>query len=161
MHHSYLDDLTPGVTFVTRAKTLSEAEILDFAFQFDPQPFHIDKEYAKDGPFGGLIASGAHTMAIAVRMLVQSGAFAPEASLGSPGFDELKFLRPVRPDDTLHAEGEVLDVRPSRSKPDRGSMRYRLSIINQRGEEVLSMIGTQLLLRQPAGAIQSAAGKHN
>lgn len=152
MHHSYLDDLAPGTTFVTRAKTLSEAEILDFAFQYDPQPFHIDKEYAKDGPFGGLIASGAHTIAIAVRMLVQSGAFAPEASLGSPGFEELKFLRPVRPDDTLHARGEVLEVKPSRSKPDRGAMRYRLTIVNQRDEEVLSMVGTQFLLRRPAVA---------
>jgi len=150
MHQSYLDDLEPGATFVTRGKTLSEAEILDFAFKFDPQPFHIDKEYAKDGPFGGLIASGAHTIAIAVRMLVQSGAFAPEASLGSPGFDELRFLRPVRPDDTLHARGEVLEVKPSRSKPDRGSMRYRLTIINQRGEEVMSFLGTQILLRAPA-----------
>lgn len=149
MYNWYLDDLKPGAPFETRAKTLSEAEILDFAFRYDPQPFHIDAEGAKEGPFGGLIASGLQTMAVGLRMMLQAQVFAPDASMGSPGLEEVRWLRPVRPGDTLRGRGEILEAKPSRSKPDRGVMRYRLEVLNQRDEPVMTMVSLQILRRAP------------
>jgi acyl dehydratase len=148
--HCYLDDFTVGAVFETEGKTLSEAEILDFAFKYDPQSFHMDVEAAKEGPFGGLIASGLQTMAVGLRMLLQAQVFAPGASMGSPGMDELRWLKPVRPGDTLRLRGEVLEVKPSRSKPDRGVLRYRMTIFNQQDEDVMSMIGMQMVRRRAA-----------
>ncbi|PPR24935.1 MAG: hypothetical protein CFH38_00753 [Alphaproteobacteria bacterium MarineAlpha10_Bin1] len=148
MFHCYLDDFSEGSTFETEGKTLSEAEILEFALKYDPQPFHMDVEAAKGGPFGGLIASGIQTLAIGVRMMIQAQVFAPDASMGSPGMDELRWLKPVYPGDTLRMRGEVLETTPSRSKPDRGMLRYRMTIFNQNGEDVMSMLGMQILRRQ-------------
>ena len=96
MFHCYLDDFTEGSIFETEGKTVSEAEILEFAFKYDPQSFHMDVEAAKEGPFGGLIASGIQTMAIGLRLLLQAQVFAPGASMGSPGMDELRWLKPGR-----------------------------------------------------------------
>ena len=127
---------------------MSEAEILEFAFKYDPQSFHMDVEAAKEGPFGGLIASGIQTMAIGLRLLLQAQVFAPGASMGSPGMDELRWLKPVRPGDTLRLRGEVLEVKPSRSKPGRGILRYRMTIFNQHGEDVMSMVGIQIIKRR-------------
>ena len=148
MFHCYLDDFTEGSIFETEGKTVSEAEILEFAFKYDPQSFHRDVEAAKEGPFGGLIASGIQTMAIGLRLLLQAQVFAPGASMGSPGMDELRWLKPVRPGDTLRMRGEVLEVKPSRSKPGRGLLRYRMTIFNQHGEDVMSMVGMQLIKRR-------------
>ena len=148
MFHCYLDDFAEGSICETEGKTLSEAEILEFALKYDPQPFHMDVEAAKGGPFGGLIASGLQTMAIGLRMLLQAQIFAPGASMGSPGMDELRWLKPVYPGDTLRLRGEVLETIPSRSKPDRGVLRYRMTIFNQHGEDVMSMLGMQILRRQ-------------
>ena len=148
MFHCYLDDFTEGSIFETVGKTVSEAEILEFAFKYDPQSFHMDVEAAKEGPFGGLIASGIQTMAIGLRLLLQAQVFAPGASMGSPGMDELRWLKPVRPGDTLRMRGEVLEVKPSRSKPGRGLLRYRMTIFNQHGEDVMSMVGMQLIKRR-------------
>jgi len=148
MFHCYLDDFTEGSIFETEGKTVSEAEILEFAFKYDPQSFHMDVEAAKEGPFGGLIASGIQTMAIGLRLLLQAQVFAPGASMGSPGMDELRWLKPVRPGDTLRMRGEVLEVKPSRSKPGRGLLRYRMTIFNQHGEDVMSMVGMQLIKRR-------------
>ena len=100
MFHCYLDDFTVGSNFETDGKTVSEAEILEFALKYDPQPFHMDVEAAKAGPFGGLIASGVQTMAIGLRLLLQAQIFPPGASMGSPGMDELRWLKPVRPSPT-------------------------------------------------------------
>ena len=150
MHHCYLDDFEPGHVVITAGKTLSEAEILDFAMAYDPQPFHMDVEYANTGPFGGLIASGVQTLGIAVRLIMQSQIFAPDASLGSPGLDELRWRMPVRPGDTLRARFEALEVRPSRSKPDRGVLRYAFAVINQNDEDVMTALGTQIVRRGPA-----------
>ena len=150
MIHCYLDDFSVGSVFETEGKTLSEAEILEFAFKYDPQPFHIDVEAAKGGPFGGLIASGIQTMAISLRLLLQAQIFAPGASMGSPGMDELRWLKPVRPGDTLRLRGEALEVTPSRSKPDRGILRYRMTVFNQHSEDVMSMLGMQIIKRRPA-----------
>ncbi|AXS80408.1 MaoC family dehydratase [Dechloromonas sp. HYN0024] len=149
MDTRFLDDLTPGQTFVTPGFTLTEAEIIDFAWRYDPQPFHLDTNAAANSPYGGLIASGFQSLAICFRLFIQSGILA-DSSMGSPGIDELRWLAPVRPGDTLHGEIEVLEVRPSKSKPDRGIARLRYQAINQRGEAVLSFIVNHLLRRNPA-----------
>ena len=146
MDSRYLDDLTPGQRFNSPGLTLTEAEIIDFAWRYDPQPFHLDANAAAESPYGGLIASGFQSLAICFRLFIQSGLFA-DSSLGSPGIDELRWLAPVRPGDTLHSEIEVLEARPSKSKPDRGIARLRYHAVNQRGEVVLSFIVNHLLRR--------------
>ena len=148
MDTRYLDDLTAGDRFVSGGFTFTEAAIIDFAFRYDPQPFHLDANAAADSPYGGLIASGFHTIAVCFRLFIQNGIFA-QSSIGSPGLDELRWLAPVRPGDTLHSVVEVLEVRPSSSKPDRGIARMRYTAVNQRGETVLSFIGNNLLKRRP------------
>ena len=151
MDTRYLDDLKPGDRFVSGGLTLTEAEIIDFAFRYDPQPFHLDANAAADSPYGGLIASGFQSIAVCFRLFIQSGIFA-ESSIGSPGLDELRWLAPVRPGDTLKSVVEVLEVRPSQSKPDRGIARLLYKAENQRGETVLSFIGNNMLKRRPAAA---------
>lgn len=146
MDSRYLDDLTPGQRFTSPGLTLTEAEIIDFAWRYDPQPFHLDANAAAESPYGGLIASGFQSLAICFRLFIQSGLLA-DSSLGSPGIDELRWLAPVRPGDTLHSEIEVLEARPSKSKPDRGIARLRYHAVNQRGEVVLSFIVNHLLRR--------------
>ncbi len=146
MDSRYLDDLTPGQRFTSPGLTLTEAEIIDFAWRYDPQPFHLDANAAAESPYGGLIASGFQSLAICFRLFIQSGLLA-DSSLGSPGIDELRWLAPVRPGDTLHSEIEVLEVRPSKSKPDRGIARLKYHAVNQRGEVVLSFIVNHLLRR--------------
>ena len=150
MYDWHFDDLTPGARFESLGKTLSEAEILDFAFQYDPQPFHIDVEYAEAGPYGGLIASGVQTIAVALRMMVQARVFAPEIVMGSPGVEELRWLQPVRPGDTIRSTGEILETRVSRSNPERGLVRYRLDVLNQRDDVVMTMTSTTIVQREPA-----------
>ena len=148
----YLEDFTPGREFRTDGVTITEAQILDFALAFDPQPFHLDAEAAKETIFGGLIASGFQTMALTFRLFIQTRALAA-SSLGSPGVDELRWLRPVRPGDTLRAAVQVVEQRPSTSKPDRGIVRLHWTSLNQRGEPVLTMTSMQLVRRRPrAGA---------
>jgi acyl dehydratase len=148
MDTRFLDDLAPGQRFTSPGLTLSEAEIIDFAWRYDPQPFHLDANAAAESPYGGLIASGFQSLAICFRLFIQSGVLA-ESSMGSPGIDELRWLAPVRPGDTLHSEIEVLEVRPSNSKPDRGIARLKYQAVNQRGEAVLSFIVMHLLRRKP------------
>ena len=144
----YFEDFTPGREFRTDGITITEAQILDFALAFDPQPFHLDVEAAKETIFGGLIASGFHTLALTFRLFAQTRTLAA-CSLGSPGADELRWLRPVRPGDTLRATVQVLEQRPSSSKPDRGIVRLHWTTINQRGEPVLTMVSMQLVKRRP------------
>jgi len=144
----YLEDFTPGREFLTDGVTITEAQILDFALAFDPQPFHLDVEAAKQSIFGGLIASGFHTMALTFRLFAQTRALAA-SSLGSPGVDELRWLRPVRPGDTLRAVVRVAEQRPSTSKPDRGIVRLQWTTLNQAGESVLTMTSMQLVRRRP------------
>ncbi|MFZ2268618.1 MAG: MaoC family dehydratase [Azonexus sp.] len=146
MDTRYLDDLSPGQNFTTPGVTLTEAEIIDFAWRYDPQSFHLDANAAAKSPYGGLIASGFQSLAVCFRLFIQSGILA-ESSLGSPGIDELRWLAPVRPGDTLHCEVEVLEVRPSRSKPDRGIARLRYQAVNQHPEVVLSFVVNHLLRR--------------
>jgi len=145
----YLDDFAAGEKFRTPGVTLTEAEIIDFALKYDPQPFHLDTQAAAASLYGGLIASGFQTLSLAFRLFIQSGLLA-SSSMGSPGIDELRWLAPVRPGDTLRTEAEVLEVKPSNSKPDRGILRLRYVAINQHGEAVLSFIVNHFLKRQPA-----------
>jgi acyl dehydratase len=149
MTERYWEDFEVGERFVGPGISLSEAQILEFALMYDPQPFHIDREAAAESPFGGLIASGFQTLAIGFRSFYQTGAI-NYASIGSPGFDELRWLKPVRPGDTLHTEVEVMSKRASKSKPDRGTVHMAWEIKNQSGETVLTLIGIQLLRRRPA-----------
>lgn len=147
----YFEDFTPGRAFRTGGVTVTESQIVEFALAFDPQPFHRDAEAAKETIFGGLIASGFQTMALTFRLFVETRALAA-SSLGSPGVDELRWLRPVRPGDTLRATVEVVEQRASASKPDRGIVRLHWTTQNQRGEPVLTMTSMQLVRRRPPGA---------
>jgi acyl dehydratase len=143
----FLDDLEVGERFPTRSVTISEDEILDFARRFDPQPFHVDPAAAARSIYGGLIASGFHTEALIFKLFIELGVLA-EASMGSPGVDELTWRAPVRPGDSLRVEVEVVEVRPSATKPDRGIARLRYHGYNQRQEEVISFIVNHLLKRK-------------
>ncbi len=151
MGERYFEDFAPGDRFVSRGKTLSEAEILDFALRYDPQPIHVDAEAAKRSPFGGLIASGFHTMGIAFRLAWDTGILS-DCGLGSPGIDEVRWLKPVRPGDTLHTVVEVVDARPSASKTDRGICRLRYDVFNQNDEQVMTMTAVQIVARRPRAA---------
>ena len=144
----FFEDFHPGDVTGTRSLTVTKEEILSFARQFDPQPFHVAEEAARQSPFGGLIASGWHTAALCMRLIVEllgTGS----GSLGSPGVDELRWLKPVRPGDELSVHVEVLEAIPSRSKPDRGLIKLRYTMRNQNGEDVMTMIALGLVLRRP------------
>jgi acyl dehydratase len=145
----YFEDFTVGDRVATAGVTLTENEMIDFARRYDPQPVHIDAEAAKGSIFGGLVGSGFLTMAITFRLFYETGALG-NANLGSPGFEEVRFLKPVRPGDTLRAVVEVVDARASQSKPDRGVVRFRYRAYNQHGEEVASYVCPQLVRRRPS-----------
>jgi acyl dehydratase len=147
MEDRYFDDFSVGERFSTRGITVTESAIIDFATRYDPQPFHIDIEAAKASNYGGLIASGFQTLALGFRMVLETGIFRA-SSMGSPGFDELRWLKPVRPGDTLHTEFEVMEKKPSSSKPDRGILRIAYRIKNQKDEEVLTFLSMHLLKRR-------------
>ncbi len=145
----WFEDFTPGRTFHTAGATISEASILDFAFHYDPQPFHLDKTAAEKSIYGGLIASGFQTMITAFR-LWHAENIMNACSAGSPGVDELRWILPVRPDDTIRVRAEVLECRVSRSKPDRGSTLMRYDVFNQKDEKVMSWTCWQLMMKRPA-----------
>ncbi len=134
----YFEDYIAGAEQEVGSVSLSEAEIIEFASKYDPQDFHIDPEKAATGPFGGLIASGWHTAAVVMRLLVDRY-LDSASSLGSPGVDELRWLAPVRPGDVLTVRAKVLHTRRSDSKPDRGLVHTSAEIFNQDGVMVMSM----------------------
>ena len=144
----YFDELAPGERFVTGEWTLGEAEIVAFAREFDPQPIHVDAAGAAEGPYGGLIASGFQTMALGFRLFYELGVI-NEACIGGPGIDAVRFHRPARPGDRIHAIATVAETRPSRSRPDRGYVRMAYDVRNQRDEPVLSYEIVHILLRRP------------
>jgi acyl dehydratase len=144
----YFEDFEPGQVSEAGPYVVSREELLEFARRYDPQPFHLDEEAAKATHFGGLVASGWHTAAISHKLLVQ-GLLNDAASLGSPGVDELRWLRPVRPGDALTLRMEVLELLPSRSKPERGSIRCLFSLRNQDGETVMTQRGIGMFARRP------------
>lgn len=143
----FLDDFRIGEKFVSGGVTVTDSEIIRFALQFDPQSFHLDVTAAEKSPYGGLIASGFHTLSLCFRMFIQQGVIAA-SSIGSPGIDEVRWLAPVRPGDTLRAETEVLEIKPSSSKPDRGILRLKYAGVNQDGVNVVSFILNHLLRRR-------------
>lgn len=148
IEQKYFDDFHSGDCFTTPGITVTESDIIDFALRYDPQPFHLDAQAASESQFGGLIASGYHTLALCFRLFIQSGLLR-EASMGSPGIDELRWLAPVRPGDTLHTEVTVQEVVASKSKPDRGIVRFHYTAVNQHGDKVLSFILNHFLCRRP------------
>ncbi|HEX9818292.1 MAG TPA: MaoC family dehydratase [Methylomirabilota bacterium] len=145
----YFEDFPPGDVRESPARTVTREEMLAFAREFDPQPFHTDEDAASATIYGGLIASGWHTVAISMR-LMWDAFLADAASLGSPGVDEVRWLKPVRPGDTLRARFTVVEAVPSRSKPDRGVVRSFSQVFNQYGEVVMSLRGLGLFARRPA-----------
>lgn len=144
----YLEDFTPGDTHEFPGRyTFTRDAIVGFAREYDPQPFHVDEEAASRSIYGGLIASGWQTVWVTFRLAVD-GLIGRVASMGSPGVDEIRWLAPVRPGDTVRVRAEVLEVRPSRSKPDRGLVRVRYETSNQRDELVLTMVGMGIFGRR-------------
>lgn len=146
----YFEDFAAGDQFVTAGATLSEGQILDFGLTYDPQPFHTDIEAAKASIFGGLVASGFHTLALTCRLIMSCGVI-NACNLGGPALDEVRFPRPVKPDDTLTVTATFEELRASASKPDRGIAKIRYVTRNQRGEEVLSVLITHMLRRRAMG----------
>lgn len=144
----YLEDFEPGAVYEAGTVQVTEAEIVEFAARYDPQPFHVDRDAARASIYGGLIASGWHTVALTMRLLVDN-VFNTAASMGSPGIDELRWLLPVRPGDVLSPRVIVLETRPSRSKPDRGILRFRVEVTNQAGELAMTMVGAAFIGRRP------------
>ena len=148
----YYEDYPAGAVFEGGPISVDEDEVLAFARRYDPQPFHVDAAAAARSMYGGIIASGWHTAAMTMRVLVDNY-LSSIASLGSPGVDELRWILPVRPGDTLYVRITVIEARRSRSKPDRGIVRTLIETRNQRGEQVLSMKAMNLMLcRTPAAA---------
>ena len=143
----YLEDLSVGDRFQSGEYALDAAQIKAFASQFDPQPFHTDEEAAKNTFFGGLAASGWHTAALTMKLMVESGIPLAEGIIGSGG--ELQWPKPTRPGDVLHVVSEVLEIVPSRSKPGRAMVTMRCRTLNQRGE-VLQYFSPRLLVHARA-----------
>jgi acyl dehydratase len=143
----YLEDFEVGLTFRSTSVRIDSDQIKRFAGEFDPQPFHLDEEAARGTMFRGLAASGWHTAAVTMKLLVESD-FRPAGGIVGAGFDELRWPRPVRPGDELHVEGEVIDVRPSQSKPDQGLIKVRTTTLNQNGEAVQVSVGNLVVPRR-------------
>jgi acyl dehydratase len=145
----FFEDYTVGATYVCGSFTLTEDEIITFASKYDPQMMHIDRDLAAKGPFSGIIASGWHTVAASMRLLVEN--FLPHNGLAAPGIDELRWPRPVRPGDTLTLHATVQQARRSRTRPDRGLIHTLFEVLNQNGEVVMSMKPMNLVrARNPA-----------
>ena len=146
----YWEDFYPGQVLEAGSASLSAEEIIEFGKKYDPQPFHIDEEQAKQSVFGGLIASGWQTASLCMRLICDLYLL-EAASLGSPGVDELRWVKPVYPGDTLHLKATVLETRASASRPDMGTVRSRSEVYNQHGELVMHMSGVGMFRRRSQG----------
>ena len=153
----YWEDFTPGWVFETATRTLSQEDIVRFAREYDPQIYHTDAEAAKRSPFGGLIASGWQTGAVGMRLMCD-GYLLQSSCVGSPGIDEMRFIKPVRPGDMLRLRSSVIESAPSKKQPNRGTVLFRWEILNQNGEVTLSMLGRQLFLRRAPAQLAPDAG---
>ena len=143
----YFEDFAPGQAFDLGEREVTAEAIVAFAREWDPQPFHVDEEAARDGPFGGLAASGWHSAALWMRLYVDA-LLLRAASMGSPGLEELRWLVPVRAGDTVRARFVVLDVQPSSKRPDRGTVFFQGELVNQRDEVVVRMRGRGYFARR-------------
>jgi acyl dehydratase len=148
MAERYFEDFTEGERIVSASATLGEAQITGFARDYDPQPFHLDPQAARETHFGGLIASGFQTMALAFCLIYREGSIAA-CSMGSPGMDKLRWHRPVRPGDAIRSEVEVRELRPSETKPDRGYGTLAYTVLNQDDEIVMTFTCTLIMRRRP------------
>src|SRR5213594_1008027 len=151
----FLEDFAVGQTFRSGRLRIHKERIKAFGAEFDPQAFHTDEEAARDTIFGGLVASGWHTAAITMRLLVDSD-LKPAGGIVGAGFDELRWPRPVRPGDELHVESEVLEIRASKSRPDQGVIKVRATTLNQNNEPVQVSLGHLIVRCRPA----SSGGTH-
>jgi len=147
----WFETFSVGDVFESGTVTFTEEGIIAYAQQWDPQPFHIDRAAAAQSQFGGLIASGMHIMGALFRALIDAG-FLKGTGMGAPGIDEVRWLIPVRPGDTLFSRATVTETRPSATRDDRGYVRMRFEGINQRGEVVSSYLCTEIVRRRPEGA---------
>lgn len=151
MTERWFEDYVPGAVHELGTVAVHEAEVLEFARRFDPQPIHTDPDVAARGPFGGVIASGWHTCSLMMQRYAVDY-LSPASSLASPGMDELRWPRPVRPGDVLAVRVTVEGARPSGSKPDRGVVHSRVEVHNQRNEPVMTMRAVNVIMRKPSGA---------
>ena len=146
----YFEDYVPGLTVDCGSFTMNQADIIAFAKEYDPQPFHVDPVAAKDSPYGGIIASGWQTTSMMMRQLVEHF-ISPESSLGAAGVEAIRWLRPVRPGDTLHVRATVRDARRSGSRPDRGIITTTAELTNQDGGVAMRLTAINFVsLRDPA-----------
>jgi acyl dehydratase len=148
----YLEDLQVGQKASFGCYRVTREEVIDFASKYDMQPFHLSDEAAAKTHFGRLAASGWHTCAMAMAMIAKNVMETEQAGLGSPGVDTLRWLKPVYPGDTLRVESEIVEIRPSRSKPDMGSFRTDVAILNQDDVPVLTFTSIVLMRRRPTDA---------
>ena len=146
----YFEDYVEGEVYRFGSIAVEADEVVAFARRFDPQSFHTDPEAAKRSPFGGLIASGWHTAGLMMRLFADHY-LTHVASLASPGLDELRWLKPVRPGDTLSIRVTVLKATPSKSKPDRGAVTSGIEVLNQAGETVMTLKAVNFIGRRPSG----------
>ena len=149
MTGKYLEDFAAGQSYRSGRLRVEEQRVKSFAAEFDPQPFHLDADAARGSIFGGLAASGWHTAAMTMRLLVESE-FKPAGGIIGAGFDEFRWPAPVRPGDELHLDIEVLEVRPSKSRPSQGMVKVRTTTRNQKGEAVQVSVGNLVVPRRPA-----------
>lgn len=145
----WFEDFPVGMAVEIPGPRLTRESIVEFASRYDPQPFHVDESAGKESMFGGLIASGWHTVSLAMRMICDAYLL-EAASLGSPGVNEVRWLKPVRPGDTIRLRMSVIEARPSVSKPDRGTVLHRWEVLNQKDEIVMSMEGYGMFRRRTA-----------
>ena len=148
MTERYLEDFAAGQTYGSGRLRIDKERIKTFAAEFDPQPFHLDEEAARDTIFRGLAASGWHTAALTMRLLVESE-LKPAGGIVGAGFDEFRWPRPVRPGDELRVESEVLEVRPSKSRPEQGLIKVKTTTLNQNDEPVQVSVGNLIVPRRP------------
>src|SRR3954469_21577343 len=147
----YLEDFSTAWTAEYGPRRVTREEIISFAAQFDPQPMHLDEEAARHTMLGGLGASGWHTCCIMMKMIAD-GLLLDTASMGAPGIDEVKWLKPIRPGDSLTVRGHVTGVRASQSKPDRGFVSFLWEVFNERGEKAMTLVCPQMVQRRHPGA---------
>lgn len=151
----YFEDFEPGHMMELKGPTISQEEIVEFASRYDPQPFHVDEEKAKQSVYHGIIASGWHTVSLCMRMICDAYLL-ESASMGSSGVDQVRWLIPVRPGDTLAMRMTVLETNPSRTRPEMGIVRHRWDVFNQNQELVMEMTGVGFFRRRNPAARGSA-----
>jgi acyl dehydratase len=151
MAKRFWEDFTSGSVIECGPRRVTHDELIAFATEFDPQPIHLDDEAARESMLGGLSASGWHTCSLTMRMIAD-GVLHDSSAMGAPGVDEVRWITPLRPDDSITLRATVLDTRVSRSRPERGFVKFRFELINQSGTIIMTMMSSIMLGRREAGA---------